>query len=393
MRRYLIEFRFSGYSKNIIRDLVVTISRNFRVRRLAKKKTVPHITLVGPLQTNDENKLISEVENVVKKFDFVEFKINGFDRFDERAIFVNIKSLRNLDKLRNELVNKLAKFCKLKSHDYGKYRPHATLILNTDLVGNSGKDVSHKFKGIMKFLKRWTVPELTIHVLRVTIIKDSRILCEYDLMFRKMLNRREALNRDISRATVEKYKEKQQNTQSAQKRLEPLQYNDTSKIFVISDTHFDHTNIIRYCKRPFRNTREMNTSLVKNWNRTVDKSDKVYFLGDMTFGKGRRSIDYWLSKLNGDIFFICGNHDTDIITRAKVITDQFPIKYKGHEFLLMHDPYRPSNWNGWIIHGDKHNNSPVEYPHVHKKNMTVNISAEFTEYTPISLDSIIRKIT
>ena len=392
MRRYLIEFRFSGYSKNIIKDLVVAISRNFRIHKLAKKKTVPHITLVGPLQTDDEKRLIREVENVAKKFDCVEFKINGFDRFDERAIFVNIKPLRNLDKLRNELVNKLARFCKLKSHDYGKYKPHATLVLDTNIAEKSSKSVSQKFREIMKFLKSWSVPDLTMHVLRVTILNDrSRIICEYDLMHKKMLSRHEALNRNVYRTTIEEYKKKQFDSKLARKVFKPLQHSDDSKIFVISDMHFDHKNIIRYCNRPFRSTREMNTILVKNWNRTVRKTDIVYFLGDMAFGNGRRSIDYWLSRLNGDIYFIRGNHDTDAITYAKVITDKFPIKYKDYTFLLMHDPYRPSSWDDWIIHGDKHNNSMEKFPHIHDKNKTVNVCAELTGYTPLSLDSIIIK--
>ena len=137
----------------------------------------------------------------------------------------------------------------------------------------------------------------------------------------------------------------------------------------------------------------MNNAMIKNWNDIVGKTDIVYFLGDIVFGRGRRSIDYWLGNLNDEIYFIRGNHDTDIITRAKVIANKFPIRYKGHEFLLMHDPYKPSSWDEWIIHGDKHNNSPITYPHVHYKNKTINISAEFTEYTPMSLDSIIRKIT
>jgi hypothetical protein len=60
------------------------------------------------------------------------------------------------------------------------------------------------------------------------------------------------------------------------------------KIFVIADTHFDHTNIIRYCHRPFPNVQAMNRALVDNWNRTVDSHDRVYFLGDLTFGRGSR---------------------------------------------------------------------------------------------------------
>ena len=71
-----------------------------------------------------------------------------------------------------------------------------------------------------------------------------------------------------------------------------------SKIFFISDTHFGHTNIIKYCNRPFNNTDEMDTALIKNWNAKVPKDGIVYHLGDFAWG----SINYWekiREQLNG----------------------------------------------------------------------------------------------
>ncbi len=164
------------------------------------------------------------------------------------------------------------------------------------------------------------------------------------------------------------------------------------KIFLISDLHFDHTNIIRYTNRPFQSTGEMNDALVHNWNSAVGDGDMVYFLGDLVFGRNRHPIDYWLEKLNGEILFIRGNHDTDDITKARVVEDRYLVNYMGCDFLLMHDPYRQPGWNGWIIHGDKHNNDPVGYPHIHKPNKTINVSAELVDYTPISLDEILSRI-
>ena len=71
------------------------------------------------------------------------------------------------------------------------------------------------------------------------------------------------------------------------------------KIFFISDLHFDHANIIRYCNRPFKSKEEMNRAIIKNWNSTVKDKDSVYILGDVAFGRGHRSIDFWLKKLKG----------------------------------------------------------------------------------------------
>ena len=76
----------------------------------------------------------------------------------------------------------------------------------------------------------------------------------------------------------------------------------------ISDTHFSHTNIIRYTGRPFQTADEMDTQLIKNWNAHVDFHDIVFFLGDFGLGKS----DYLANickQLNGNKICIRGNHD------------------------------------------------------------------------------------
>lgn len=82
-----------------------------------------------------------------------------------------------------------------------------------------------------------------------------------------------------------------------------------SEIFVISDTHFGHNNIIKYCNRPYKTTEEMDWDMVERWNSVVTPQDKVYHLGDVYMGCSREYIDNLLSKLNGKKRLILGNHD------------------------------------------------------------------------------------
>ena len=83
---------------------------------------------------------------------------------------------------------------------------------------------------------------------------------------------------------------------------------EAEHLFFTSDTHFDHKNILKYCKRPFSSVEEMNQGLIDNWNSVVGKDDTVFHLGDVTFGGNTNLIKY-VSQLNGHIILIKGNHD------------------------------------------------------------------------------------
>lgn len=373
-QNYLIEFRFSGYAKEAIMELKNSISKNFHVTR---RKIIPHITLVGPLRTLDEEILIDTVIDVCKKYELVKFRLDGFDNFENRVIYVRIKPSDELKKLRLELARELGKFCELSKFDSeSHFTFHATLVM---------KDIQRKFDRIWEYLQSWEIPKMDQYVVRITILNEKRkILAEYDLLQHKILNRHQALDRKTFHKTIKKLDKKREPTE-----IEFKDLTNKENIHVFSDAHFDHGNIIRYCHRPFDSARQMNQELLGNWNHAVKENDTIFYLGDMTFGRDRHPTDYWLGKLNGAIFYIRGNHDTDAITRAMILPNSYGIKYEKYEFLLMHNPHRPFGYDGWIIHGDKHNNDLKEYPFINQKNKTVNVCAEVVGYTPLSLDKLI----
>jgi calcineurin-like phosphoesterase family protein len=96
-------------------------------------------------------------------------------------------------------------------------------------------------------------------------------------------------------------------------------------IWLTSDPHFFHRNVIRYCNRRFyggflgwilrvltgRVTEaavlEMNEAIIRNWNAVVSDDDDVYILGD--FGMSSRSVEVILPRLKGRKHLILGNHD------------------------------------------------------------------------------------
>ena len=161
-------------------------------------------------------------------------------------------------------------------------------------------------------------------------------------------------------------------------------------IYFVADCHFDHANIIRYCRRPFSNVRIMNRVLVNNWNNTVKPKDTVYFLGDWAFGRHSRPAKYWMRKLNGHKVSIKGGHDTGPRVSGVKLYKRKILNYGGDKFLLIHNPnQRPRTWHGWVIHGHKHNNNMRRYPFINGRTKTINVGVELTNYRPISLDSLL----
>ena len=60
--------------------------------------------------------------------------------------------------------------------------------------------------------------------------------------------------------------------------------------YFIADIHFNYENIIKYCNRPFKNTKEMNGYIIEKWNSVVSSNDIVYHLGDVGFGNTEELI-------------------------------------------------------------------------------------------------------
>jgi len=75
--------------------------------------------------------------------------------------------------------------------------------------------------------------------------------------------------------------------------------------FFTADPHFNHTNIIKYCDRPFKTIEEMNESLIGNWNGLVRTDDTTVIAGDLGFGDMRPI----LQRLNGKKILVIGSHD------------------------------------------------------------------------------------
>lgn len=79
-------------------------------------------------------------------------------------------------------------------------------------------------------------------------------------------------------------------------------------IFVSSDWHVGHSNVIQFDNRPFRDLDHMHRVLINNFNANVPENGVTYFLGDMGLCKAE-TIKSVVEQLNGTKILILGNHD------------------------------------------------------------------------------------
>jgi len=375
LQNYLIEGRIHGFAKRYARSLIRDIEKRFRVQGAVKYRPVPHLTLAGPFTTNNIDCVVNEINNIGETFEPVKFTINGFGHMDDannrKVIYLKIVPSEELQMLRRELARCIAPHAELKPFDHDhNYVFHITIAF---------KDVDTKFRKIWEYITAREGVEIQSDMFRITLIGHRKILYEYDLVLKNLLNRHEALDRRLSRGV---------HRETITINVDSL---DPRRVYFIGDHHFGHKNIIKYCNRGFRSYKHMDRYMKNKHNMTAGKHDLVVHLGDVVLNKGKRDANYWLGKLNGRIYLARGNHDRRI-NPYRPCFNQALLAFKNYRFMLSHRPEQVGEWNGWIIHGHHHNNHPDQYPLINHEHKTINVAVELLHYTPISLSEVIDKI-
>ena len=178
-------------------------------------------------------------------------------------------------------------------------------------------------------------------------------------------------------------------------------------IYFIADTHFYHNNIIEYCNRPFSGVENMNEILIKNWNETVNDTDTIYHLGDVALCSNEL-LEPIIKSLNGKKILIRGNHDTkSVVTYTDMgftVLRNPPILLDKYKVMLSHVPMLDNvipdgflNVHGHIhdkkLNESRHKGGRVEYPkEEYSLDKHICVSVDVTDFKPISIDEIRRKI-
>lgn len=173
-----------------------------------------------------------------------------------------------------------------------------------------------------------------------------------------------------------------------------------SNVFLASDYHFGHKNLLTFKKndgsplRVFNDINHMNEYIVMQHNRVVSPKDKIYMIGDIGLSKSGTGFDI-LSRMNGEKILIKGNHDiASVDTYAKYFKD-IRGSHALEGMVLTHIPIHPDSLGRWgvNVHGHLHSNRVMRAFGTKPDERYYNVSMEcLDDYTPLSLEELKKKL-
>ena len=155
-------------------------------------------------------------------------------------------------------------------------------------------------------------------------------------------------------------------------------------VWVWSDLHLGHDNIIRYTNRPFANAEEMDAHLYANWQATVEPEARLVIVGDvaMRTAVGEHTWQRIRDANGADKRLVFGNHD---------LTGSGDLRVDGFDdicsvlcadgdppLVFTHLPLAQVPDGAVNIHGHTHAEPPTTTPHI-------NVSVEQIDYRPVAL--------
>jgi calcineurin-like phosphoesterase family protein len=169
--------------------------------------------------------------------------------------------------------------------------------------------------------------------------------------------------------------------------------------YYTSDLHLNHAKIITLCDRPFKDVKEMNETIINNWNTRVKKGDIVYILGDVGLPKSKQDVIEvcdMLETLNGEKILVTGNHDKELLKHSRFhacfskVVPYAETKDNGKKVCMFHYPIE--EWNGY------YKDSIHLYGHVHNSDVGLkdiknryNVGVDVNDFEPKTLEELINK--
>ena len=264
-------------------------------------------------------------------------------------------------------------------------------------------------------------------------IKDQ-FLKELDEVNQETLEKMNTIQYEIIKRAIELEMEPKEEI-----KIDPNQYKN---VFVTSDLHLCHANILKYeperlkllpmshseyikmilpekgiCIDPNSKSYDkdkfneafdkyfetyyqsmiddFNEEIIARYNKIVGKKDLVYILGDIALNFGNiEQVNKLISKLNGDKILIIGNHDRLLLENKKFdkslfveITPYKDIVYNEKSIALCHFPiarFNKQDVGGMHLYGHIHSTKlDRDIPHAY------NVGIDVNDYKPVNIKHFI----
>jgi len=139
----------------------------------------------------------------------------------------------------------------------------------------------------------------------------------------------------------------------------------------------------------------MDSMLIRNWNERVKEDDMVIFLGDFCFknsspkaGEGvNLNWKHYRNKLNGEIVFVQGNHDSNNSLPTKIKSLVF--KYADKDYFCTHNPKDFNSDYSINLVGHVHENWRLKYI---ENTILINVGVDVWGFRPVSMDEIWKRL-
>ena len=165
------------------------------------------------------------------------------------------------------------------------------------------------------------------------------------------------------------------------------------QVWVWSDQHFGHKNIIRFSNRPYPNLDLMHECMILNHNDYVAPGDISIWVGDVAFLNDNAANEI-IRQLNGYKILIIGNHDIQGNGVKKLDFDELhsvkhvEVEYGMRTYDLVFTHY-PCNFDAGTIniHGHEHvshlyTDTPQHF----------NVNCELHGFKPINMNDVLEMI-
>jgi 2'-5' RNA ligase len=195
MTQYDIEFRFRDEAQSYVKQLMYHLEAKFHLGLFTDPHPISHVALAGPFMTrtenpNDEKKLVTDFITLCAKTPLCSYEINSYAFSDTtRSVCIRIDPGQDMLAFEINLLQALAPFnTQEKKESTEPYVFHATIARNVNL---------QKYGLIKKHAEQIKPLHFKHYVIRITVTKENKFLCEYDFLTRSVLTQKEALDKKL----------------------------------------------------------------------------------------------------------------------------------------------------------------------------------------------------